>query len=461
MAGLTETVACFATNTPSTDIPAEAVEKAKKAIADTVGVILAGTGSELAPALLRYVARAGGGGSSPILATGLRTSQEVAAMANGTLGHALDFDDVLPLAQGHVSAVVLPALFAGLDGRLVDGRALIEAYIVGIEVTARIGAGIGEAHYERGWHPTATAGIFGAVAGLARLRHLEVPTARQAIGIASSMASGLRRNFGTMTKPVHCGWAARSALAACRLASSGFTAAPDALEAKSGFFATFGDEQANPERCAEQLGRPYVVADPGSSLKRYACCYEAHRALDAILHLQQQHGLTADNVESVLCTVPPGCLMPLIYSRPETGLQGKFSMEYALAAAVLDGGISLWTFTDEAVQRPEIRALYPRVKSIEDPRVSPGDPLGESGTIATRGFVEVQVVMKGGVSFTARVDSPRGSPGQELTWDEVREKFLDCATHGRVDRSRAERALEILFNLERSPDVGDLLELLR
>ncbi len=457
MAGLTEIVASFVVNTPSSDIPEAAIDKAKKVIADTVGDILAGASSEVASVLLRQVAREAAAGSAPILATGLKTSPQVAALANGALGHALDYDDVLPLMPGHPSAIVVSALLSSLGPEGASGRSIVEAYIIGVEVGAKIGIGMGQGHYNRGWHATSTIGIFAALGALARLHRADVDTTRQAIGIACSMTSGVRRNFGTMTKPLHSGWAARNAVTAFQLASDGFTAAPDALEAKSGFFSTYGAENSSIERTIAQLGRPYAVADPGIILKLYPCCSALHRAGDGLLDLREEHGLTAENTESVLATVPPGGLRPLIYSRPETGLQGKFCMEYTLAAGILDGKLVLGTFTDEAVRRPEIQALLPRMRTVEDPRVCPDDPLGVSKSAGTRGWVEVQVVTKKGETFTRRVDYPRGAPEKELTWDQINQKFLECAAHGKVDSSRAVRALEILGGLEKCPNVTELL----
>src|SRR6185436_778200 len=217
----------FITTTSAADLPAGAVEKAKKAITDTFAVILAGAGSEVAEPLRRYVESGGESGASPILGTRLSATAETAALVNGTFGHALDYDDVLSMMPAHPSAVILAAVLADLDGERVSGTRLIEAYALGVEVGGKIGLGITTGHYQRGFHATGTLALFSALAALAKLHRLDVATARQAFGIAGSMASGLRRNFGTMTKPLHTGLAARSAVTAFRLATSGFTAAPD------------------------------------------------------------------------------------------------------------------------------------------------------------------------------------------------------------------------------------------
>src|SRR5919108_1230705 len=240
MVGLTEALAQFIHDKTLQDFPPEALDRAKKALADTFAVILAGAASGVAPPLWRYVEQASDSGASPILGGGRTVSAEMAALINGTFGHALDFDDVLSMMPAHPSAVILPALIADLRAGTLSGRALLEAYVMGVEVGGKIGLAITVGHYHRGFHGTGTLAIFSALSALAKRYDIDVPTTRTAFGIASSLASGLQRNFGTMTKPLHAGWASRSALAAADLARSGFTAAPDALEAPAGFFAAYG-----------------------------------------------------------------------------------------------------------------------------------------------------------------------------------------------------------------------------
>ena len=460
MAGLTESIASFIVNTSSSEFPVAILDKAKKAITDTFSVILAGAGSEVAPALLKYISAYNEPGGSPILGTGLSYSSEVAALANGAFGHALDFDDVLTMMPAHPSAVILPALFADLSDRPINGREFLEAYEIGLEVGAKIGLGITIGHTHRGFHGTGTLAIFSAVAALSRSLRLDVPTTRTAIGIASSMASGLQRNFGTMTKPLHTGLAARNALIAVRLAKSGFTAAQDALEGKSGFFPAYGVAQSNPEVTASHLGKPWFLVDPGLSLKKYACTYAAHRGIDAVLELKRKHGFSAKNVAALVCRVPPGGLRTLIYSSPQTGLEGKFSMEYALSAGLLDGRYTLWTFTDEAVNRTEIRDLLKRIKVVEDARCANNDPLLETLSPGSRGFIEVSMELDGGVLDTVRVDKPTGHPSRELDWDAIKAKFDDCAAVC-ISPQRAEDAFVMLRQLESCTDIRDLIEHLR
>ena len=355
----TATIAEFIVNTRATDFPAGSNEKAIKVIADTYAVILAGVSSEVAAPLQRYLESARESGASPILGTGRTASPETAALINGTYGHALDYDDVLSMMPAHPSAVIVSALLASMNGKPVSGRDFIEAYIIGVEVGGKVGLGMTNEHYRRGFHATGTLALFSGLAALAKLHRLDAATIRQAMGIAGSMASGLRRNFGTMTKPLHSGLAARSALTAVRLAMAGFTAADDIMEAEAGFYSTYGTADSDPEITANGLGKPFVIISPGIAVKKFPCCYATHRAIDGVLTLRERLGFDASSIDKVICRMPPGGMHVLTYPRPLTGLEGKFSLPYAIAAGVLDGKFSIGSFTDEAVRRPQI---LPRVR---------------------------------------------------------------------------------------------------
>jgi 2-methylcitrate dehydratase PrpD len=380
---------------------------------------------------------------------------------NGTFGHALDFDDVLSMMPAHPSAVILAALLASLGTERVTGRALIEAYVIGVEVGGKIGLGMTVGHYHRGYHATGSLALFSALAALLKLHGVDVTLSRQAFGIAASMASGLRRNFGTMTKPLHTGIAARSALTAWRLATCGFTAAPDILEAKSGLYSTLGVSDSSADLTAERLGRPFVIIDPGLALKKFPCCYASHRAMDGLLTLRERMRFDAGSVERVICRMPPGGMQVLTYPRPRTGLEGKFSLEYPLAAGVLDGGYALGSFNDDAVRRPEIETLYARIDAHEDASCRGDDPEFEKRSSGSRGFVTVEVRLRDGRSETIRVDKAPGSPARELTWDDLRGKFMDCARSARsIPHTRAEQAFAAIQNLENASDIREVVGLL-
>ena len=453
--GATATIAEFIVNTSAADFPAGSSDKAIKVIADTFAVILAGVGSEVAEPLRRYLDTARESGASPIFGTGLTASPETAALVNGTFGHSLDYDDVLSMMPAHPSVVIVTALLASLNGKPVSGKDFIEAYIIGVEVGGKIGLGMTNEHYQRGFHATGTLALFSGLAALAKLHRLDAPAIQQAFGIAGSMSSGLRRNFGTMTKPLHSGLAARSALTAVRLAMSGFTAAPDIMEAKAGFYSTYGAADSDPEVTANSLGKPFVISNPGIAVKKFPCCYATHRAIDGVLTLRERLGFDAASIDKVICRMPPGGMHVLTYPRPVTGLEGKFSLPYSIAAGVLDGKFSLWSFSDEAVRRAEIASLYQRIDAHETESSRGDDPHFDKRSSGSRGFVEVEVQLKDGRKDQIRVDVPPGSPSRELTWDELRAKFLDCARQApRISSAGAEAAFASLRNLQSVADVG-------
>lgn len=455
--GLTEAIARFVADSGIADAPDGAVEKSKKVLADTFAVMLAGAGSEVAPPLLQYVAQSGAGGDCPILGTKLRTNAELAAMVNGTFAHAMDFDDVLVMMPGHPSAIVLAVALAASARQDISGQQLLEAHLIGIEAGAKIGLGITLGHYNRGFHGTGTLGLFSGVTALAKLYRLDAPTLRIALGIASSMASGVRRNFGTMTKPLHTGWAARSAVTAVELARCGFTAAPDVLEAKSGFFAAYGVEESSAQAAVESLGRTWAIDEPGIGLKKYPCYNGSQRAMDGVLQLRQKLGLTAETLQRLECRMPPGGMHVLIYPQPVTGLEGKFSLQYVLAAGVLDGEYGLGTFTDAAVNRPAIRALMQKIVAREDEGCSNNDPLMKTRAAGARGFVEVEVHTTDGRSEVARVHAAPGHPLRPLSWQDIEHKFMDCATHAALNQGRAGQALQMLLRLEACPSVNAIV----
>ncbi len=256
------------------------------------------------------------------------------------------------------------------------------------------------------------------------------------------------------------GWASRSALAAVNFARSGFTAAPDVLEARAGFFVAYGVEASKPEAAIEWLGNPWVIVDPGLALKRFPCCYASHRGMDGVLQLKQRLGFNTENLQRLECRMPPGGMRVLIYPCPKTGLEAKFSLQYSLAAGVLDREYTLWSFSDEAVNRPQIRELLARICVTEDPHCAGNDLLLETRSSGSRGFVEVEAVLTDGRRETVRVHQAPGHPSRELTWEDISAKFMNCAAQGRIEPGKAERTLRIFERLETCADIGEVVALL-
>jgi 2-methylcitrate dehydratase PrpD len=401
-------------------------ERVTRAFVDTVGVIVAGGQEGCFAIAARTVGAGGAEGEATVLPTRSKTTAANAAFLNGTAGHALDYDDVADEIIGHPSVVLVSSLLALAEAERSNGRALVEAYVVGYEVACAIARGLPvEAHYRRGWHATATIGILGAVAGAGRLARLDETRLRNALGIAASMAGGSRQNFGTMTKPLHAGLAARDAVLAVQLASNGFTADQDQLEQPMGYFAMYG-AAPDPGAVLRALARPTVLLEHGLNVKKYPCCYGTHRAADAALALRCR-GLHAADVRSIDITVGPGGTQAIIHHRPSSGLQGKFSVEYVVAACLLDGRIGLSTFTDAMVSRPAAQDLLQRVRVRE----AATPPFGPERF--DHQFASLELTLNDGTELRERCDVPRGDARAPLDDGELEAKFRDCLDFANSD----------------------------
>ena len=446
---ITRILAEYVAQTGYADLPEEAVTQARRAVLDTLGVTLAGSAEPAARIAAEVVSAEGGKPAATVIGQGFAAPARSAALVNGTAAHALDFDDVTTSMRGHPSPPLLPALLAVGEETNAAGRDVIAAYVLGFEVQCKVGRGLGQSHYPHGWHATSTLGTLGAAAASAKLYGLDVDRTRLALGIATSLAGGSRQNFGTMTKPLHPGHAAACGILAAQLAARGFTADEAIVEAPLGFLNLFSPaKDARPELVLEQLGRPLDIVTPGIGVKKYPCCYNTHRALDAILELRDEHRFGADEVDRIVVTVPHGSVQALIHPRPTTGLEGKFSMHYCMAAAVLDGSPVLDTFLDAAVQRPQAQELLRRVDLVETPEPAPLDG----------GYADVAVALRGGATIRHRVDDPRGAPTRPLTWDELAAKYRDCAARV-IGHAATEQSLAVIAELEQLAAVSELTRL--
>jgi len=443
--GVTEKLAQFVVGTDHDSLPEEVVTAAKRAVLDTLAVTIAGCGEEAAAIITAYVRELGAAAEAGVVGSGFQTAASEAALANGTLAHALDYDDVSMSMLGHPSAPLLPAVLALAEKTGAPGKDVIVAFLVGFEVECKVGSAIGASHYARGWHPTATLGTLGAATACAKLLRSDLAATRAALGIATSLAGGTRQNFGTMSKPLHAGIAARNGVMAASLAARGFTADASIIEAPLGFLHLFGVGDHDAEKAMASLGQPFDIISPGIGVKLYPCCYESHRALDAVLQLQKEANIELRRIARVEARLSRGTAIPLIHHRPQTGLEGKFSMEYCLAAALLDGRIDLASFSDEAVQRPQAQELLRRVEMVEEEQ---GQPIVGPATVT--------VILDDGSQHSRRVETPGGDPKAPLTWEELVAKYKDCAAGILPDAATA-RSVEIIADLEAAADVGELM----
>jgi 2-methylcitrate dehydratase PrpD len=444
---ITETLARFVVDTPESDIPEDVLKGAQDALIDTVGVALAGTLEPVSGIAMRWVEDLGAKPRVTLWGTGVATSPAEAAFANGIAAHALDFDDSLPSLRGHPSATMGAAALAVGESVGASGTEVLAAYALGLEIAGKLGRAMGQAHYLRGWHSTATIGAFSSTAAAARLWDLDAAQLRTAWGLAASQMSGLVRNFGTMTKPFHAGHAARTGVLSAWMAKHGYTADDAIFDGEHNVLDTYGGGDGEPLAVlVAKLGTPWEMREPGIYVKRWPCCYCNHRPVGGLLELIGKHDIVAAEVIAIEVGFPPGSDTALVSLAPVTGLEGKFSIEYVAAATVLDGKLTLETFTDAMVQRPEARAMMAKSRRyrIEDSGVF-------SGVV---GYNDVAIDTTRG-RFEMRIDRVPGSPAWPMTPQDRVEKFMDCA--GRVLGQPGARRL--LDTFERCDELDDVREL--
>lgn len=447
--GTTEKIAQFVVETDYSSIPPEAVRGAKDAILDGLGVTLAGSEEPAGRIVAQYVRDVGGTPHAGVIGSGFKSSAPQAALANGTMAHALDYDDVLVLMSGHATVPILPVVLALGEMYHRSGKDVLEAFIMGVEVEGRIGSGIGRHHYAIGWHSTATLGTLGAAAAAAMILGLGVTETRIALGISASEASGLRQNFGTMTKPFHAGNAAKNGIVAAMLAQKGFTASQSIMEDPFGFCSVLaGEGEYHLELMTKSLGDPFAIVDPGLDMKPYPCCRVTHRCIDAMLHIVEEYHPRADEVTEVTCQTGTASPQVLIHHRPKTPLEGKFSMEYCMARALLDREIRMVQFSEEKLLDSKAQELLQRVRYVH-PEGLEGERLPSE---------VVTVIQRDGKQHSNEVFIPRGAPENPLTEEELITKYKDCASLV-LPPEVIERSLELVSHLEEITDISELVDL--
>ncbi|MGE5268029.1 MAG: MmgE/PrpD family protein [Thiohalocapsa sp.] len=436
---LTQDLGRFVAGLSFEKLPAEAVETARTGIIDTVATMIAGA-PDPAPQLLRQGLMPAAGPAS-LYFSGDTAAAPEAAWINGTAGHALDYDDVG--CRGHISTVLLPAILAEAETLGAGGREMFAAYVAGYETWAELAGRDPGHHHVKGWHPTGIFGAVGAGAACAALRRLPADQATMAIALAASQAGGIMANFGTMTKPFHAGRAAHAGVVSARLAAAGFTAAPDALEHPQGFLSAVSpDGRADRERPAAGLGREWQIVRQGISIKKYPACYCTHRSLDAMLELLAKRPLKPAEIARITVSISKTHSLILRNHTPQTGLEAKFSMEFAMAAAVISRRASLGEYTDAFVRRPDVQELMRRVSIVTNENYDPE----VSGASA---WDQVTVELTSGERIDSeQVRRARGHAERPLGEPELFDKFRTC-----LDAGHARIAPELLFdrlrNLER------------
>ncbi|MFC1983144.1 MmgE/PrpD family protein [Chloroflexota bacterium] len=446
-------IAKFIIETDIKSLPAEAITTAKRAFLDYIGVTVAASQEPIGKIVTQYVREGRTQTGASVIAGGFKASAPEAAFANGVMGHGLDYDDVSLFWHGHPSVTIVPVVLSLGQIHGISGKQAIEAYVMGCELEYRIGAQTGSDLLDRGYHPTAIIGNIGATAAACKILKLDAERAKMALGIAASEAGGLRINFGTMTKPFHAGNAAKNGIVAALLAKGGFTSSKNALGGMLGFLKTFGGGEYDMEKMTGGLGKDYLMLSEGLGFKPYPSCGGTHNTIDAALYLREKHRITPKEVTEIDCATTPLLSSVLLYHLPRRGFEGKFSLEYCAARALVSGEVRLKHFTDEQVSEPEIQKLIAKVKYVH-----PEELLGVKDTHSAEGE-EVTVRLKSGQSFSRRVAKPKGDPTNPLTDDELIAKYEECASL-RLSPEAVKRSEELLLGLEEVKNINELVDLL-
>ena len=418
MTGLTDSIAHFVSG--GTVVPEEAARIVRTGFIDTISTMIAGRDEAVVGIVRQFVAaRRSAAKEARVLFGAERAAAADAALINATAAHALDYDDVA--LGGHPSTVLVSAILAEGEHLGASGADALRAYLVGYEVWAELLAREPDPYHLKGWHPTAVLGTVGAAAAVAHLHKLSPEVCSNDIALAASMASGLVANFGTMTKPLHAGRAAACAIDAVRLAVLGISAAPDAFEHHAGFLAALSPKgRAERERPASGLGSKLRIFDTGLSIKKYPMCYSTHRVVDAVLDLAKAHELKAEDVKWVDATIGVAQASMLRNHAPVTGLEAKFSLEFAVASALVARKVGLAELSDKFVGEAPVRAAMGKVRiATVDTRC----PVESTFALTDRVVIELR---DGRKLDSGEIRFARGNAKLPLKDEELKAKFLDC-----------------------------------
>ncbi len=434
------------------DLPHDAIVWARNSIIDLIGCALAGA-SEPAPRIAEKVLMmSGSSGPSLIWGSNRRVGVLEAAEINGTMGHALDYDDISFSSAAHPTVAVFPGVLALAELTGANGRDVLTAYIAGFEVQGRIGRAVNVHHYEKGWHPTSTIAIFGAAAGAAHLLKLDAGQTATALAIAVSMATGVKANFGSMTKPLHAGQCTRHGAYAALLAREGFTANLEAFEHKQGYLEIYnGAGTYDTGKLFKDWADPLEILNPGPGLKQYPSCAGTHSAIDAMLTLRSKHGLTPENVAHVDSATHGRVLLHTDRPEPKSVLDAKFSVQYCIARALMHGDVASSHFEGAAFRDADVMAVLAKINAHPHAR----EPKGLDENFQCT----LKVTTTDGKTYSADVNQPLRGPMNLVPPDRLESKFSDCAAV--VMRADAiPRLYSALQNLEAVSSVRDLTELM-
>lgn len=447
MKSYAERIADFITSLNLSDVPESVIEHAKLCVLDWFGATLAGANERDAVALAQLFR-----GFTPEEATvvgfGFKVPAHDAAYINGAVSHMIELDDVHREAIIHPGVPVIPAALALSEKTGASGRTFLEAVIVGYEVEIAVGKAVNPSHY-RYWHTTGTCGTFGAAAAAGKVLNLTLSEVVNCLGIAGTHAAGLIEVFGTSSKPLNPGRAARDGVMAALLAKAGFVGPSTIFEGEKGFFKATSSESSY-EKGFASLRIIYEITR--NSFKRHASCGHTHAAIDAVLDLKGQFNFEPqDVVEVEVGTYRDALEIVGRNYEPKTPAEAKFSLPYCIAIAIIDGIVGLRQFTYENLKRKDVKDLMLKVKVYIDDQINALYPqkLG----------ARVRVRVKSGETYEKVVESAKGSPENPLSREELVSKFMDLASL-RISLERSRELVNTIMKLERISNVNELIEII-
>lgn len=456
--GTTQQMARFIVNSQYEDIPRPAVDMAKLCLLDAVGCAIYGTARPLGKIVTSLTDELGGKPVARVLGTHIETNAVNAALANGTLCHSEDFDDMG--SGAHQAVLVMPVVLALGEELRASGKQALTSYLVGFDITANVSLNIGHDHYAKGWHVTSTAGTLGSTAAAAKMLGLDEMQTCMALGIGAGQAAGLRANFGTMTKPFQPGNAARAGVLAGKMAQKGYEASPNVMEHRFGYVAVYGEQMAQLSNMPRHLGNPWAIMGNGHDtakgieIKKWPCCGATHPAITGIIRLLREQPFKATDVDSVdIVTTPNPSRMAPNVRWPTSGLQGKFSAWYTVASLIVDGGkVDLSTFTDESVNRPVVQDMLRRVNIVQDREIAERPNRSLGGEV----WWDITVTLKNGERLNTRVEGTGDTFGWENK-EAVIEKFKMLA--GSVLKpTQVDAALNAIMDMDKVRDVRAVMD---
>jgi len=458
---LTAYVAQFVIGTKASAIPADVMRLGKRSVLDGIGLALAGNAAESGHIVRTYLKSLGipTGKGATVIGTSMKVPARFAAFANGIAIHADDYDDTqLAVAKDrvyglltHPTAPALPPVLALGEIGNRTGLDVLAAYQVAVEAETKICEAINPRHYDHGFHSTATIGAIAAAAGASRMMGLNLEQTRRALGIGASQAAGLRENFGTMTKPFHPGRSCESGIVAAEFAKLGWTATPVVLEAGRGFFKAAGGGY-DPAAIEGRLGNPWTFTFPGVSIKPHPSGSLTHPGMGLMLDLIRKHDIRREQVVKVKVGTNRHMPNALIHHRPQNELQAKFSMEFCMAILLLQRKAGLAEFTDQVVNRPDVRKMIEKVDFGVHPEAE------AAGYEKMTTIIDIELA--DGRKIGGRADFGKGSPANPMSDDELATKFRECAAWGKLPKASADKVVDRVFNLEKLESIRELTRLL-